>query len=275
METNPHPMTESLESSEQSVSEELERTHLESTNRNQPMGEEVVGTSSDMGQSQTSEELAKTCPQSTHGEGPKVMETAETSTREAGREAPRPSILLWVYAMGNLLGYHRVETVNQNQAWEILQETVNKADNMVAQGDWASAIEHYTACIDFMKTLVFDRLDFDQKTHSDKVCALCYTCRAECRLNQHEYKEAMDDAEEALRLELSDVGSFVRVGRAAHGLAMCEKACRAYKKALDSSSVKDIRIVNLLQESVTALNQSGDIRVPNVLDAVSDRYPWE
>jgi hypothetical protein len=83
METNAHPMTESLESWVQTVSEEPKRTHLESTNKNLPMAGEVVGTSSDMGQSQSSEEPAKTRHQRKDGDAPRIMEIAEISTDEA------------------------------------------------------------------------------------------------------------------------------------------------------------------------------------------------
>ncbi|EGG18713.1 RING zinc finger-containing protein [Cavenderia fasciculata] len=123
------------------------------------------------------------------------------------------------------------------------------------QNKYADAISHYNNAIDKVTN-----------SSDPKNCVL-FNNRAQCYIHLHQYKRALLDCEEAIRLNDSNVKAFMRKGLCLRQLGVFEESKSAYQKAaqLDTSNqwteqirdgLNSLPIFNKVSSSGNTSNQS-------------------
>jgi len=151
----------------------------------------------------------------------------------------------------------------EHKGCKALYRVMKKLDRFHAKGqaafekqEWQEAVEHLQRSID---------ADPTHREHA-KTCAVR---QSEALLRLKQYKEAMDKASEAIRLDPSVAMHHIRLGEALLGLEEFDAAVRAMSKAKELEP-KDQEVHNHLNKAKTALKQSKEVNYYKVLGVPRD-----
>lgn len=134
-------------------------------------------------------------------------------------------------------------------------EDVRKEGNKCfREQNWNAAAEHYTKCIDAALLQLKDSSSNGNNNIID--CLLhAYSNRAETWLQIKEFKWALEDSNDALRIDIGHLKALYRKGRALLGLKHYGAACECLKQA-DKTSAGQREIQEALGRAKTLYTQS-------------------
>jgi tetratricopeptide (TPR) repeat protein len=155
-----------------------------------------------------------------------------------------------------------IKTDRQSNDTERIEMTRTEGNQLFNQQNWAGALEKYTKCVDQALAILENSASSGAASQNKlkSTLLLAYSNRAEARLRLEHYEAALSDAEVALRFDPKHVKTLVRRGKAAQGLGIYDKACEAFKAALEEAPEQDSVLHDLLKASTAALTQSRTLK---------------